>query len=295
MKQIVNTEFGTFRVFVQDDTDINMMTRRSIKKGISISVGGLKDTCVYITAPDVGTIAQFHNVKTRRLTCEVAGSRLGGEKTVGMINLAFTILSEKAPHITHVDLDDNSEFPCELSDGRNIGISLTLYELAFHQATWYERHFGAVLKNAALRAIYENGKRGFLLPKPDTYDFKHETLNAELGPIYASTSTWTEFFNILYTMDGKCKLMIPWYKHAIKMIMGGDVSFTEHVWQIELNKTSKVSYLVLNMGGSRTYNTRKKNRIMAYDGYYDYIDDMSEIKYTPHDFIQFPKNKLSKN
>jgi hypothetical protein len=286
----LKTDVGTFNVIVKDDMEIDAWSREMKKVGISISVGSKKNKCVYITAPDKGNIAKLHNVRTRGLMCEIHGVALGGEKTVEMVQLAFTVLAESAPHIKFVELDDNSEFPCALNDGSGkvVGISLALYELAFHRSTWHERHFGAELSNKVLRSLYK--KDGFVKTKSPTYDFNHSELNEVLGPIYAKTTTWEMFFNEIYKMEHRCKLLIPWYKDALKMIMGANISFADPDWTIDLSnsKVKKIAYTPIVEGGGKKTKTMKlsksKSLITQNKNTYDYIEDMSAIIYTPSDF-----------
>ena len=275
---VVKTDVGTFTIHVKEDVETDPLTRIATRIRIAITIGGRKDKCVYITAPDRGNTAKLHNVRVRGLICDMEGSSVRGERTVAMINLAFTIVKKEAPHIKYIDLDDNSDFPCELNDGtgRVIGISIALYELAFHQATWYEHHFGAILKNPDLQALYK--KDGFFKPKPASYDFKHSVLNDVLGTVYAKTTTWKEFFDELYKKEDKCKLLIPWYRDALKMIMGANISFDGHDWCIDLANPhiKNISYTVITTSGGGRKSRRKFRRN---DYLYDYIEDVSLINY----------------
>ena len=266
--RVVRTHVGDFKITVNDH--INYETMEKI--GITIGVGGMKDTCVFIVVPNDQNTAKLHNVRIRGLTCEVNGKIIRGDKTIHMVNLAFTILKEEAPNVKYVYLDDSSEFPCTTDNGKFIGVSLALYELAFHRSTWYERHFNSTLKNETLKQLYT--KDGFTNLKNPVFNFKHAKLNEELMPIYERTTTWKEFFDELYRMDGKCKLLIPWYKEALKNIMGG-VSFDNQDWIIDLNnpKIQSIVYARLPIHGGSQRRTRKNMKNIY--STYDYIDDVS--------------------
>ena len=274
--KVVTTEVGKFRITRTNDVQYDPMTREPRTIGITIGVGGRKDVCVFLTAPNGGNTAKLHNVRTRNLVCEVTGRTIQKERTVHMMNLAFTVLKEEAPHIRFVELDDNSEFPCNYEEGRPIGMSLALYELAYHRSTWYERHFGAELNNEALKALYK--KNGFFVPKAPIFDFKHPTLQKELSPIYQRTATWKEFFDELYKLDGKCNVLLPWYKDALKQIMGG-ISFEGQDWRIDLSNPILQTIVYTNVvaGGRRT---ARRPRSMTYE----YVEDVSRIRYSPSDF-----------
>ena len=274
----VKTDVGEFRVIVRDDTTIDPMTRLETRIGTAIGVGGNRDICVFMTALDGSDTAKLHNVRTRGLACEVSEKKpIRGPSTVHMVQLAFTLLREEVPPVRFVELDDNSEFPCLLEGGKQAGISLALYELAFHQSTWYERHFGAELKNEVLKSLYK--KDGFHAPKPPVFDFKHPVLNEELSPLYRRTDTWALFFEELYKLEGKCKLMLPWYKEALTAILGG-ISFADQVWRIPLTGPLVDYSPVPTKGGSRRTTLRNKTITPSFE----YIDDLSKIKYSSRDF-----------
>jgi len=231
-----------------------------------------------MTAPDGSDTAKLHNVRTRGLACEVSEKKpIRGPSTVHMVQLAFTLLREEAPAVRFVVLDDNSEFPCLLEGGKQAGISLALYELAFHQSTWYERHFGAELKNEVLKSLYK--KDGFHALKPSVFDFKHPVLNEELSPLYSRTGTWALFFEDLYKLEGKCKLMLPWYKEALTAILDG-ISFADQVWRIPLTGSPLDYSPVPTKGGSRRTTLRNK----TISPLFEYIEDLSKIKYSSRDF-----------
>lgn len=271
----VKTDIGTFRVKIEDDFDVNFETRKQIQTGYRVGIGGNKDTCVFLTVKNGCNIGTLHNLRIRGLMCETTG--------IHMMNLFFTIIKEKLPFIKYIDLDDDSEFPCKINTTTTYGVSLALYELAFHQSTWYERHFGAELSNAVLKSLYI--KDGFFVKKPVVYDFKHPDLNKELKPFYEKTNTWKEFFDLLYvTYKEKCKLLLPWYKDAVRSIMG-NTSFANQSWRIDLSnpKLKKISYEIVKTGGSYNKKTRKSKKINYLDYAYHYFD-IDTLHYDERDF-----------
>lgn len=277
--KIVRTDVGDFRIQRKEDIKVNLNTREITKSGITLSVGGKRDNCVYFTIPDVGDTAILHNVRTRNLECEMTKRLIMGQRTVHMVNLAFTILKEQAPHIRFVEFEDASDFPCATDEGREIAISLALYELVYHRSTWYERHFGAVLKNETMRTLYK--KDGFDRPKPNSFEFRNPLLQNSLEDVYHRTSTWTEFFDELYKMTGRCKILIPWYKQALLIIMDG-ISFENQKWLIDLEnpKIQSISYILQSMtGGRRQTKKHQKEKI------YDYVEDVSKVHYSVKDFL----------
>lgn len=280
-QRVVQTSIGKFRVRVKVEPRMhtNLATREYTQIGYNISIGGKKDNCIYITT-DSTHIGMLHNLKIKDLSCEINDKLIRGPATIHMLNLAFTIVKEVVPHVSHIHFTDNSNFNCNIDAGQILGVSIALYELAFHQATWYERHFGAELENLAFRGLYN--KDGFYSQKPRTFDFINSTLNAELGPIYERTSTWKQFFNEIYQMNEKCKIILPWYKHALQIIMG-NISFEGQPWIIDLHnpKIEYISYRTVVEGGRRSqYMTRRNHK------YIDMYTEPMIITYSPSDFTR---------
>jgi hypothetical protein len=288
----VKTEVGIFRIKISHTIDVDLETREIKKTGYSFGIGGNKDTCVFITVKYGSDTGFMHNT-VRSLACETTGLQTSGEKTVHLVNLLFTFIKERLPHVKYIELDDNSEFPCTITADdekeKTTAISLALYELAFHQQTWYERHFGANLSIKVLNDLYK--KNGFYVKKPETYDFKHSMLNEKLSPLYESTSTWKEFFDEIYKYKERCKLLIPWYKSTLFTIMG-NVSFEGQRWCIDLSndKIKDIPYIIVTTGDG----ARKKNKTIKsgrniknlYDYYYDYLEDPTSIIYKESDFVK---------
>jgi hypothetical protein len=272
-------------------TEVDFVTREISNIGYNFGIGGNKDTCVFITVNNGSDTGFMHNVKVRSLVCETTGLQINGNKTVHMINLLFTFIKERLPRVKYIELVDNSEFPCTITADnekeKTIAISLALYELAFHQQTWYERHFGAKLWNVGLCDLYK--KNGFYEKKPEAYDFKHSMLNTMLDTLYKTTSTWKDFFDELYKYKERCKLLIPWYKNALMTIMG-NVSFEGQKWVIDLSnsKINDIPYVIITSGGGRIKRKTRKcsGAIDTLSSYYDYLDDPASIIYNESDFTK---------
>lgn len=291
--RFLKTDAGIFKVVIKDDiyTDINTRVQSVIGK--LISVGG-KNTCVFINSPNEECVALLVNVKTRDGGCEINEKTISGPNTITMVNLAFTIVREVSPHIKTIKLEDRSAFTCYLDDGKSFGISLALYELAFHQSTWYERHFGATLLSESAQSIYIKAKEGFDKPKPESFNFNNKNLNELLTPIYLQTKTWREFFTEIYKIDKRCQIMFPWYKFAVSLAMN-DILYEGQILQIDLYKKDKlntVNYTEVKMGGSR----KMKENLLEHDGNsnsYTTIEneEINDIPYTKG-HLRRSKNKI---
>jgi hypothetical protein len=281
------TKYGTFRVTINIDTKINQNTRIQARKGQLLSVGG-KNTCVFLNIPDSGDIAHLTNLKTKDGGCELTGKKISGEDTIGMVNLAFTILKKIAPNIKYIKLEDKSDFGCVLDNGNTVGISMLVYEILFHQESYYEKRFGAYLINETMRNLYENSKGGFLDKPPESFTFNNDDLEVIFRPIYNKSKTWKDFFYKIKDMPNLCQKLYPWYRNAMKLIFN-NVSFERQDWIIDLENNPKVynvEYTEINgqYGGKRR-KTRKqiqyKYDVYNSDNYYDILnpDELKALKY----------------
>ena len=263
--RFLKTNAGIFKVVVNDDIETDLNTRKNFVTGKLISIGG-KNTCVFIKTSNNSTNANLNNVKTSAGGCEIDNKKIIGENTVIMVKLAFTIVKEVAPHVKTIELDDSSVFSCDLDNGRSFGISIALYELAFHQATWYERHFNAKLITDTANKAYLKAKEGFDKPKPEKFDFLNNSLNQLLMPIYINTTTWKEFFAEIYKIDKKCRIMFPWYIRAVASAMGGMACAGQtRIIDIYKSPNELVEYNEVRMGGGET------RKFMEYGEPTDYI------------------------
>lgn len=281
---LARTEYGTFRITINDDIQINQETRSIKKIGKIITVGG-KNKCVSINAPYDSDTAHLLNVKTKDGGCEATDTPIKGEKTIGMTNLAFTILKEEMPKITHIVLEDKSDFPCECEDGSVIGISLALYEIMFHQQTWYERHFGAYLQNEVLRTLYTNSKANFNKPPPYDFNFLNKDTNTYLQPQLKLSATWADFFKKVYKMERKCEIIFPWYNQALNIIFEG-VNYSRQNWIIDTSTTKTIPYDNIGTFGGRSMTRKRRTKnISRIKQFHDfYFDELYNKSFAKTDF-----------
>jgi hypothetical protein len=260
-EQVVSTSFGKFRLTISEDIKIDYMTRENTLLGHMVSLGG-KNNCVQINVPLQGDVAKMLHVGAEHGGCEIDDNEIRGQKIVNLVLLAFTIVTQSWPQIKTIEVEDRSHFPCKLSNGTDFPMSLAVYNMALHHKTWYEMKFGAYLKNPSHRALYETHIKGFDAPHPQTFDFKNKILDEVLGPIFVTTKTWTEFFNIIKTKDNRCELMSLWYKSTVGSIIG--TTYDNDNWLIDLSNPliHPIEYTILKKGGSR-----RRTRKMKYKGW----------------------------
>jgi hypothetical protein len=263
--RFLKTHAGIFRVTVEDMYKHAKNTRSNISIGKSIDID-CPNLCVSLLCPHESTVGNFTNIATSETHPEKQERLLRGTKAVILMNLAFTILKEEAPHIHTLEFEDTSTLCCEMDD-KPYQISLALFELAFFQMTWYERWFGARLLTDSAQSAYLLSKEGFSKKqKPEQFSFQNKYLDELLTPLYEQTKSWAEFFKELYPINKKIKILLPWHKQALCSAMGG-ILYSGQQWKIELQgneKIQRVEYKVVR--GKKQYTNDK--------------EDLSKIKYT---------------
>jgi hypothetical protein len=267
----VKTDVGSFMVSIKDDILIDTITRAERIVGTLISVGGRR-ACVFIKAPNTGDTGILDTVRTKGQGCEVHNKMIRGDASVHLVLLAFTVLRSVSPHIRFLELDDRSNIEIDLN-GTLVGMSLASYELLFHQATWYERHFHAILKDETLRKVYS--KEGFYRERsePSTqFDFRNRDLQALMEPLIMSAPTWKSFLDEVYTFKNRAQLVYPWYRQALADIMG-PISFESQRWVIDVYNQDLKSIQFLEVGGSRRRTRRQRGGFSDSENnkYYDEI------------------------
>jgi len=271
----VDTEYGYFKVNVSNDTKLDLHTRESSIIGKLITVVG-KNKCVGINAPYASDTAELLNVKRTGGGCELNDKEISGKNTVGMVSLAFTFLRKYMPHIKFIKLDDSSNIPCTLKNGDIVGVSLAQHQIIFHQKTWYEKNFNAILINEDMRSLYEKYKENFK-NKPCEFDFKNPSLNEILRPILHDSGSWKDFFDYLNTLPNKCEIIYLWYPNALNIIFN-NISFANQNWIIDLLRIEDVEYKEKQTGGTRG-KTRKAGKMNEYPLYLEHMSYDDTVNY----------------
>jgi len=216
------------------------------------------------------------NVKRTGGGCELNDKEISGKNTVGMVSLAFTFLRKYMPHIKFIKLSDSSNIPCTLKNGDIVGVSLAQHQIIFHQKTWYEKNFNAILINEDMRSLYEKYKENFK-NKPCEFDFKNPSLNEILRPILHDSGSWKDFFDYLNTLPNKCEIIYLWYPNALNIIFN-NISFANQNWIIDLLRIEDVEYKEKQTGGTRG-KTRKAGKMNEYPLYLEHMSYDDTVNY----------------
>lgn len=273
---IVKTNYGIFNLKITVHIDRNTEKPTSF----TISLGTKEKQCVQISVPS------RESKETEAYLIWVESDELCSleryiEKGLAqhMTLLGITLSRNINPSLKTIYFKDTSSFKCDLPDGTKETVPMKPFHIAFHGATWYEYYFGAKLKKGHEK--YLESKQGLYNPasKPKGYYFINQQLQEELDPLFASTKTWNEFFQLIAKKydKKKCTVIYPWLVHAISDILTYDadgLGFAD--WYIEFNDNPKlqmIEYKLYNdtktiKGGHRKTLKKRKARQFTHNRLY---------------------------
>ena len=233
------TSFGRFRIKVEPT---------------NIFVGGTRYCVNMVLEPE---ITWLNWLSTDEGGCEMGGAMIRKERTVQMVDLAFTILRTYFPERTVITLMDGSGYSWTGARQTKNKINFVNGYVVLYGKTWYEDRFGATMLNPERYQAYrEQVAIGFDDPsrKPEGFSFGR---NSEVEPLYKESATWREFiekFKATY-QDDKYKHMLDWYRKAVFYILNG--MEVDQTWVIDLSQRPKQSYEWVHSGGRKTRRSRR--------------------------------------
>lgn len=238
-KAIITTDKAVFHLTISEFKNRDT----GIVEHYTINLGSKNNKCVQMNVPSVesgGKIGTLMWVEKVSSVCYMT-SKDNKNLSQYTINLAFTIARDINPSCFRYEFDDLSSFKCTLPDGSKPIVSLKLFHIAFHGATWYEKYFGAkmahnhdIYRRLCLN-LYDSSK------KPSTFSFKHKELDEDLMQLYKPAHTWNDFFQAIQTKygDKKCTAVYPWILDAMYHIFNNSNTFDNHKWYIDLSENIK--------------------------------------------------------
>ena len=236
-----------------------------------LNIGGDFDKCVNITIHPESSkknkelILSWTEVIDK--SCTTDGHIIKGEATTEMLQLACTIAREIAPYAEYITLEDMSYFYCNTPNG-NRKVSLPPYYIAFHDKTWYEDRFKAVMRNEANYKTYREAIANMYKADhmPDVFNFGNDRIRELLYPLYHASTTWKEFFLSIKKEYDKntCVMMYPWLNSAMNHIFEGNQIFVGQEWIIYLHQLPMIRYYEMDKskvtgGGQRQYELQYYN------------------------------------
>lgn len=282
---IIQTDKGKFKLEISQfkNRDTNLV------ESYGVNVGGPENKCVQIKVPgkdskiQTGTLIWVES----KPTCYI--ELYNRDKLAQhMVNIGFTIARGLNPVCTRYEFDDCSRITCKLPDGTKKVISMKPLYIAFHGKTWYEHWFNAkLIKDYELYEtlklnIYDSAK------KPTEFDFKNESLDAILKPIYNNCKTWHAFFQKISELysEKKCTVVYPWIYSAMKHIFDYNAIFDNTFWYIDFKENAQIyptpiiKFAIVKQRGGKFTRRKRINypEYPVYDFHYPSIAKMDFSK-----------------
>jgi hypothetical protein len=132
---IIKTEKAIFHI------SITPFTNRDTNEidNYTVNIGSKNNKCVQLNVPAINTKrkeGKFIWAEKIGPVCYLTSKDNRG-LTQYTINLAFTIARDINPECTRYIFEDCSSFYCELPDKSKVCVSMKMFHIAFHGATWY--------------------------------------------------------------------------------------------------------------------------------------------------------------
>lgn len=263
-----NDIINSYRIYTDEYTYI-LTCRKKSDDSFVFKLGGPKNKdCITITTHGDGpykNIAMLPHVR-KESSCAVNKPFTSGTH---IIYTAFSFI-KGLPHIDYIELNDVSNISCV--NGKDI--SLACFYFVQYQQTWYEKHFGAEIKNDLDRETYLTLKEDWNKPemKIPPADFKNNLTDDwnipldrvnKLIPLYERTATYKEFFDKVFATYGKfesCILLQHWIDSFMSSIL--HFSFYNRTWRIstKIMKTIPIMKVEKIQAGGYRAHTRKQIR-----------------------------------
>jgi hypothetical protein len=172
------------------------------------------------------------------------------EKSMGtkeMVKVAVHAICKRYPWIDTFTLEDATEIRCD----NDLIVSLFLLSIINNGKSYYQKHFGAKLKDISAQNQYAHctTKMTSTQEKVSFSEFVfligigNDTIN-KVEPIYNSTRTYREFFRKLRQefKDEFCKFIYPWaYDFVSNHILQGK-SFQSMTWEFSKSDVGDMEF-----------------------------------------------------
>ena len=208
--------------------------------------------------------------------CSIQKTLERGLGTQNMLKIALALVSQLYPEIKSFLFKDFSEKECD--NGANI--HLGYFSLITSGKTWYEKNFGATIKDAVFEELYKkdleklNHKDIYI----DIYDLLtghnvKKPLKDIIVKEYDNSKNYKDFFTRLNNKFGRnmlCEYIQPWLRDFMRKLDLERYFYME--WEIPVNEIQKFNIKIQNYkkyeGGGRrniTNKVKKRRRWMGDD------------------------------
>lgn len=239
---------GRYTYFLTVKTKYDYFTNRPISYGLDL--GGKMKGCVRASIDTINPQLdqRFQELQEENKYCFIAwigynekcninGNLESGQGTRHMVKTLMNFVKNNFHWITAFKLSDSSTIKC---DDRNI--SLAALSLAKNGVTYYQKYYGAYLKNKELRTRF--AEKVSMLTDPEkkleyqefTQIFQipdHVVQKSKIHTIYKSSKTYTEFFKTLSRKPDFCALVNEWIERFINTVLGDNFWMCD--WLIDVH------------------------------------------------------------
>lgn len=199
-------------------------------KDIDIYIGGHDIFCIHATLIKRDNISiGFLNKVRYDSVCSLENDFVRGIDTSLIIKLLLTYIARNYKNIKSISFNDTSSRECDNGEL----ISLANMTFVIHGKTWYEKNYGAFLKDKALET-FNSYNKDFQKRKIETDwdtltsfipDLLHTSVpEEELKTIYEVSKTWQEFFKTILEkieISNFCEFVQPWIEKFMKYFFKG--------------------------------------------------------------------------
>jgi hypothetical protein len=219
----------------------------------TIRIGGMYDNCLNITIKLHTESAYISHIQSEP-ECTLDTILESGE-AAEMFKASIQFVKNLYPVVKTITLDDMSRIDCNpQKTGKpprrlTKPMSLAHLSIAIHKQTWYEKHFGAVIANPTLHAIYRKKIEQLDLPMSMPFEIfvKQNNLNdsqtAFLRSLYATSSSWNEMFKRVPT-EQRCSVFFNWLEFCINVII--ENGFNSSKWSIDVDSMPKTTMEIVS-------------------------------------------------
>lgn len=310
----IQTAYGKFNIKFTVKYDSNNKPNE-----FYINIGSRDKKCVQLTVPAIDTqktTAKLLWVESDENCSLERYIEKGLAQHMTLLGLTFVRLINK--NIKTVTFEDTSSFKCDvpeemgflkttekIKEENKIQVPMKPFHIAFHNATWYEFYFGAMLEKDYQKycELKKNMYKSEM--KPANFNFINEQLQEELEPLYNESKNWHEFFQKIAKKYGKkkCAMIYPWITTAMNIIFDGFEIGTK--WYIDFeenakenkNKTPMIDInistnLIRTEGGRKTRKNRPERRFtFSRTHLFPHIRKIQKWNYT--DFLRGRSNRTN--
>lgn len=234
----------------------------------TIIIGGSTADCGLIGFDNKSNIAHISYFEYKSI-CALNGELPQKYGTIHLLKATIEFIKRTYPWIEFIELDDMSEIPCINNAGIKRKLVLHCYNLAIYGETWYEREFGAILKDPTARIDYDIVKAKLIDPLFKKPWNDKMGIPIELKPLYESSDTIRDFFLKIrntFERNTRCRLLSGWIEPFIKSLFTSKLVYNWVKWIIPIkdkkenkeNSKNKIYYPINIANITNNYSKLKK-------------------------------------